>query len=306
MRCWILYICLFFLFQSTAISQNALSVMGEVNCSYGALEGAFIKIKNDTSVVETYKTNENGAFYFDLNYGFKYKVSFSKRGYSSKSLIVNTSLPEKKTSDINQLIKIKLELIDKTGETMQNSEPLGRISFDRVTKEFSYESKYDKNSFVNFEVAGVDYYLSQRKKTGIPGAGANEQESQREFLFSETYNKQRKLDFFEKIKKKRDKLIADKTSFYKDNKREQGLIEEMPLDTSISSYSAFNMDIVEVILNNKKIIRVYHRVEHDWGGVFYFKNYRAISKALFFLETELRKKYQKRSSTSFYSAFNSN
>ncbi|MGM0497434.1 MAG: hypothetical protein ACQESJ_05910 [Bacteroidota bacterium] len=277
--------------------------MGEVSGSYGTLEGAFIKIKNDTSTVETYKTNRKGAFYFDLSYGSKYLISFSRSGYSGKDIIVDTKLPEKIPSDINQLITMKLELIEKSGESAQQTEPLGKVSYDRVTKEFSYESKYDKNSFTNIEVAGVDYYLSQRKKLGIPVD--EEQENSEAFAFDKISNKQQKLEFFEKIKEKRNKLMADSSSFYKEENKEQNLVKEMPLDTAISSYSSFNMDIVEVILNNKKILRVYHRVKHDWGGVFYFKNYRAISKTLFYLETELKKKHQKRS-TSVHSAFNSN
>jgi len=277
--------------------------MGEVSDSYGALEQATIEIKNDSNIIGTFKTNRKGAFYFDLSYGFKYLISFSKDGYSSKRLLVNTKLPEKIPSDIKQLITMKLELIEKIGETKQKSEPLGEISFNRVTKEFSYESKYSKNSFTNIEVAGVDYYLSKRRELGLTAdKGKREQE---ELSLNKISYKQQKLDFFEKIKKKRKKLLADNSYDYKDENKKQNIAKEMPLDTSISTYTAFNMDIVEVILNNKKILRVYHRVEHDWGEVFYFKNYRAISKTLFFLETELNKKSLKRS-TSIYSAFNSN
>ena len=296
------YILLFLFLQFSASSQNALRVIGEVSDSYGALEQATIKIENDSSIIETFKTNQNGAFFFDLEYGFKYIVSFSKEGYSSKRLIVNTKLPEKIPSDINQLITMKLELIEKLRETTQNSGPLGVISFNRVTKEFSYESKYSRNSFTNIEVAGVDYYLTKRRELGL--SADKGKKKQEEFALNNIFHKQQKLDFFEKIKRKRKKLLTDKGYDYNSENKKQDLVEEMPLDTAISTYTAFNMDIVEVILNNKKILRVYHRVEHDWGGVFYFKNYRAISKTLFFLETELNKKPLK--SNSIYSAFNSN
>ena len=302
MKYCVFYILLFLFIQFSATSQNALRVMGEVSDSYGALEETTIKIKNDSSVIETFKTNRKGAFYFDLSYGFKYLVSFSKVGYSRKNLIVNTKLPEKIPSDINQLVTMKLELIEKLNQTTQKSDPLGEISFNRVTKEFSYESKYSKNSFTNIEVAGTDYYLSKRRELGL--IADKKKKNQNQIPLNEISYKEQKLNFFEKIKEKRKKLLSDNSYKYKNENNRRNLVEKMPLDTSISSYTTFNMDVIEVIFNNKKILRVYHRVEHEWGGIFYFKNYRAISKTLFYLETELNKKRLRRS-TSIYSAFNS-
>src|SRR6056297_1374456 len=206
MRHCVFFISLFLSIQFSAVSQNMLRIIGEVSNSHGALEEATIKIKNDSSLIEVYKTNRKGAFYFDVSYGFKYLISFSKEGYSSKSLIVNTKLPEKIPSDINQLITMKLELIEKLGETIQKSKPLGEISFNRVTKEFSYESKYSKNSFTNIEVAGVDYYLSKRRELGLT---ADKGKKNQEEIFPDKISyKQQKLEFFEKIKKKRKKLLA--------------------------------------------------------------------------------------------------
>jgi len=289
--------------QFTATSQNALRIIGEVSDSYGALEQVTIKIRNKGDIIETFKTNRKGAFYCDVSYDFKYLIRFSKEGYSSKSLILNTKLPEKIPSDINQLVTMKLEMIEKLGGKTQNSEPLGEISFNRVTKEFSYESKYSKNSFTNIEVAGVDYYLSKRRELGL--TAIEEKKNQEEIPLSKTSYKQQKLNFFAKIKKKRKKLLADNSYDYHNENTKRNFVKEMPPDTSISTYTTFNMDIVEVILNNKKLLRIYHRVEHDWGEIFYFKNYRAISKTLFYLETELSKKRLKRGN-SIYSAFNSN
>jgi len=289
--------------QFTATSQNALRIIGEVSDSYGALEQVTIKIRNKGDIIETFKTNRKGAFYCDVSYDFKYLIRFSKEGYSSKSLILNTKLPEKIPSDINQLVTMKLEMIEKLGGKTQNSEPLGEISFNRVTKEFSYESKYSKNSFTNIEVAGVDYYLSKRRELGL--TAIEEKKNQEEIPLSKTSYKQQKLNFFAKIKKKRKKLLADNSYDYHNENTKRNFVKEMPPDTSIFTYTTFNMDIVEVILNNKKLLRIYHRVEHDWGEIFYFKNYRAISKTLFYLETELSKKRLKRGN-SIYSAFNSN
>ncbi len=300
MRIILLSILLFFLSAQGVWGQNTLKILGKITDSFGPIEGSTIKIETDTSRGATYKSNNEGSFYFELDFGGKYWVSFTKAGFSTKQIIINTKLPEDKPSDLQQLLTLELELIEKLTDADEKNEPLGVVSFSRVTKEFSYESKFEDNKFTNIEVAGTDYYLAERQNHGMPKKKVKE--IKEKIQYDEIEISERKENFFDKILEKRSTLLADDNSYEKKNPEKEKLVKEMPLDTAISYYSSFNMDITEIVLNNKKILRVYHRVEHDWGKVFYFKNYRAISKTLFYLETELNKKRLK-SSTSLHSAF---
>jgi hypothetical protein len=283
--------------------QNTLSIIGEVSDSFGAIEGSLITVEADSTKIATHRSNKKGEFYFELNFGEKYRVSFSKDGYSSKQIIINTKLPEERNSDIQQLLTLKLELIEKLTDSESKTEPLGVVSYSRITKEFSYSSKFDDNKFTNIEVAGTDYYLSERKNLGIPRKKV--EDINEKIKYNGIDISERKASFFNKVLDKRSSLLAEDNSYDNASPEKQKLVNEMPMDTAISYYSSFNMDITEILLNNRKILRVYHRVEHDWGGVFYFKNYRAISKTLFYLETEIDKKKVK-SNTSLHSAYKSN
>jgi hypothetical protein len=302
MRYFLLFILFFFLSFPETLGQNRLRILGKITDSFGPIKGSKIKIETDTASFATYKSDDEGDFYFELDFGEKYWVSFTKEGYSTKQIIINTRLPERKPSDIQQLLTLKMELIEKLSNSAEKTEPLGVVSFSRITKEFSYESKYDDNKFTNIEVAGTDYYLAERRNLGIPRKKVKD--IKEKIQYNDVDISERKESFFDRILDKRSSLLADDNSYDKRNNKKKKLVKEMPLDTAISYYSSFNMDITEIVLNNDKILRVYHRVKHDWGGVFYFKNYRAISKTLFYLETELKKK-QLKSSTSLHSAFQS-
>jgi chemotaxis protein histidine kinase CheA len=53
----------------------------------------------------------------------------------------------------------------------------------------------------------------------------------------------------------------------------------------VDEYEKLGMHIKRIIIKEEEKINVYHRVKHDWGRVFYFKDYRNIGKHQFIIET---------------------
>ena len=269
----------------SASAQSKLNVVGEISDDHGYLEGVIVEIERDSSIVASYRTDTAGKFNFLLDYGNYYLITFSKQGFSDKKIIVDTDLPEKKHPDLFQLVNLRLRLIERLGESILEAKPLGKVAFNRTTKEFDYTSMFEKNQLTNVEMSGVDYYISKREQEIPPGENP-EEIAQKVQLVASQQERKKEL-FFEEIKKKRTDFLVGMKDTSLSGAGSVSLVKKMPLDTSVSHYSHHNMDITEVILNREKILRVYHRVKHNWGGVFYFKNYRAISKTLFFLETKL-------------------
>lgn len=280
---WILFFC--GLIQMTASAQSKLNVVGEISDDQGYLEGVIVEIERDSSIVASYRTDTAGKFNFLLDYGNYYLITFTKRGFTEKKIIVDTDLPEKKHPDLFQLVNLRLRLIESLGESILDAKPLGKVAFNRTTKEFDYTSMFEKNQLTNVEMSGVDYYISKREQEISPGENPKEL-AQKAQLVASQQEKKKEL-FFQEIKKKRRDFLSDAKDTIPKDSIALSALKEIPLDTSVSYYSHHNMNITEVILNNEKILRVYHRVKHNWGGVFYFKNYRAISRTLFFLETKL-------------------
>ena len=108
MKIKFVFISIFICFSAFLLKgQNTLSVIGEVTDSFGPIEGSLITIETDSSKTATYKSNKDGEFYFELDFGDKYWVSISKNGYSTKQIIINTKLPEEKPPELQQLLTLK-------------------------------------------------------------------------------------------------------------------------------------------------------------------------------------------------------
>jgi hypothetical protein len=105
-------------------------------------------------------------------------------------------------------------------------------------------------------------------------------EEQKELL--DKQKEQAKKDFLEEISTKNRNLLN------KPAEKSQKI--SIPDETKkVDTYKKNGMEITRVIINKEDIIRVYHKVSHYWGGVFYYKNYRNISKEQFRIETDIDK-----------------
>ncbi|MFO8236146.1 MAG: carboxypeptidase-like regulatory domain-containing protein [Bacteroidales bacterium] len=290
MNRWVSYTFLLFtaLFMYTlSYSQNRLNVVGSVFDNNGNLSEVDILVNSDT--IHKFSSDANGRFSFHLDFNGYYLVSFKKKGYGSKRVAINTNLPEVQKSRKQQLISMNLELIDKASEN--TSDTLGEIKYSLVTKEFTYESKYDKNAFLNIQVFGRDYYDYPLADEGDEDSGNNLRADTETDFYDKDILK-RKQNAYKSIVDKRKKFLGSKVEEYKfeelelvDNKN-----QVLQPDTIINQYSHHRMDVLEILISSKKFVRVYHRVKHDWGAVFFFRNYRSITKTLFNLETQFDQK----------------
>ena len=245
---------------------------------------AKVEVVEDSVVVDTYHTNKEGYFSFELDFEKTFIIRFTSSGYSAKEILLNTDLPEGKDPLQHQLLYMKLELIKNFGSETDRG-ILGVVKFSRITKEFAYESKYDANAFLNVQITGIDYYMSSREQKLF-------KEGELSLLDLDIKEREIQLakeDFYEYIVEERNEFLGDKSDSLE--------FKELPVedskyafDTTINHYSRHRMEVVEIIINNKEILRVYHKVKHYWGAVFYFKNYVPVSRTLFQLETHYKKK----------------
>lgn len=265
-------------------SQDSLRMVGEVITPGEEFKKVNVAVYKDSARVAAYRVNDNGIFRFRLGYDTVYTVRFARKGFLSKLLIVDTRIPIDEDPVLQQLVSLKLELLeDRTGKA-QEVQPLGKVLYSRITREFTYETRYQGNRMTNFEVSGTDLYYSDRIEDRGSGENLIEQESE-QADYSE-----RKIQHYEQIAGKREALLGEETDTLildADLPPPQTIPDKLRFDTTISRYSRQGMDVTEVIINNDKILRVYHLVKHSWGGIFYFKNYRSISRIQFNLETHL-------------------
>jgi hypothetical protein len=276
-------------------AQDRLNVSGIIYDEEGMLEDAEILIERDSIMVSKHESDKKGRFSFELDFENKYIVTFSSDGYAPKKILVDTDLPEGKDPELFQLVSMKLELIKQYGQSPE-SDILGEVKFSRVTKEFAYISKYDNNPFLNVQVVGLDYYLSEDKQNilseeEIALLNLNLDIKEREIEIS-------KQDYYTDIELTRKKFLGSHIDSF--------TFDEIPLedgklveDTVINRYSQRGIEITEVIINVGDIMKVFHRAKHSWGPVYYFRSFRPITKAHFYIETLLDKKQIHREYHSF-------
>lgn len=327
----IILLVVFVMLLKSSDGQESLRVLGEVFMDDRGLEDVSIQVRDTSSLLNTHYTGASGNFDLKLQYGKQYTLRFFRKGFMSKTVSINTHIPEDLNPTLQQLVLINVELLRKFNAYGGEEKPLGNIYFSRITQEFTYESKYSDNATTGFEVSGTDiqisHFLADDEATlqtiddeeDIPLEGKlelndqvipEEAEDLADYQDSETTGKGYekgssrhrasveksikapawKIRFYRKIVQKRNEFLGDDpqdVDLHKDLPPLDELDRSLPFDTAVSHYARQGMDVTEVIINDQKQLNVYHRVKHPWGAVFYFKNYRPVTKTIFNLGAEV-------------------
>jgi hypothetical protein len=86
------------------------------------------------------------------------------------------------------------------------------------------------------------------------------------------------------------KKLREQAAIYQETKKAANeliqLDKEYPTGKTVEEFDKFNMHITRIIMSFDESIKLYLKVEHDWGKVFYFRNIQSISEELFNIETK--------------------
>ncbi|MCI5057553.1 MAG: hypothetical protein MRY83_15675 [Flavobacteriales bacterium] len=143
--------CLFLLLFATSIfgvkaSENHLLVTGTVYEIPDEMSGCdIVVLKNGVPNLYT-KSEENGDFSFKLPLGSDYLIEFSREGYITKIININTKGINR--SDIQKNYKfedINVDLFQEVEDLDVSilTKPIAKIVYDVKTGEFSYDIKYN-------------------------------------------------------------------------------------------------------------------------------------------------------------------
>ncbi len=330
----IILLIVFVMLLKSSAGQESLRVLGEVFIDDGGLDNVSIQVRDTSSLLNTYYTEASGNFDFKLAYGKQYTIRFYRKGYISKTVSINTHIPEDLDPTLQQLVLINVELLRQFNEYGGEKKPLGNIYFSRITEEFTYESRYSDNATTGFEVSGTDIQISHfladdeatlqtvdgeediplegklelkdqiipeeaeeladyqdRETTGVGDEGGASSPA----VSGEKSTKAPawKIRFYRTIVQKRNEFLGDDPQHVDLHKDLPGLGEldhKLPFDTAISHYERQGIDVTEVIINDTEELDVYHRVKHQWGAVFYFKNYRPVTRTIYEMGIDMSEK----------------
>src|SRR5213080_2172705 len=93
-----------------AQKEGYLEVLGSVLTEGKGVEGASIKVLKGEENVDNFLSSSGGKFIINLDLNHLYTITFSKNGYITKSVLIDTKVPPEENTQIYSY-KFKMELI---------------------------------------------------------------------------------------------------------------------------------------------------------------------------------------------------
>ena len=154
--CLVLSICIPSYAQDTTAVEpfEVLEISGTISVDDKGLEEAFVELYEDNEVVDAFETKKNGKFKFSLYNDLIYTIQITKKGFYTKRISVNTTLPK----DYDDFSKFQFD-IGLTSKEEADYDPYlaeypsALIAFDKKKKEFNYDKKYTKSYFDEVDVS---------------------------------------------------------------------------------------------------------------------------------------------------------
>src|SRR6185436_14263759 len=134
-------------------SKGFLEVRGKVQQNGKGLEGASLKIYKGNEPIDDILTNAGGRFILNLDYNYNYTLVFSKKGAITKSLLIDSKIPDEEKNEIG-FFEFKIDLFSILEDSIQDAmpaKPVAKISFDNRDGMFTYDEKYSDARKGEFE-----------------------------------------------------------------------------------------------------------------------------------------------------------
>ena len=130
-------------------AQKNLSIDGTLTEGSGKLAGGEIKIKEGSSIINTVTTAANGKFTFELPLNSVYMIEFTKGGYVTKRIEVDTrNVPEEDLDKANfHYGGWKVELFEDAFDLDASilNQPIGKVTYNPSYLQFANDHKYTKS-----------------------------------------------------------------------------------------------------------------------------------------------------------------
>ncbi len=129
-----------------AFSQNYLQVEGKLGIINGSPKDGEIKLYENGRLVETYISDRSGKMKVDLDLNKDYILEFSKEGYVTKKININTEMPEEYLNNRFAPIRFAVDLFQQYDEvnTVVFTQPVGVIKFYEQIGDFDYDVDYSR------------------------------------------------------------------------------------------------------------------------------------------------------------------
>lgn len=125
-------------------AQNFLEIPVKLEVEKGDLSEVVVKVKKDGK--DAFTQSGASKMRFKLDFNKKYTLIFTKPGYITKTIEVNTNAPAARIANGFEPYKIGVKLFLQNEENMVvYNQPVAQIKFDQNLDEFNFDTDYSKS-----------------------------------------------------------------------------------------------------------------------------------------------------------------
>jgi len=283
---------LFFMIRANCFSQDYYLVNGKVLIKDNKFDGITVVLSSGNEKQKLQVTSY-GGFSAALHWNKKYYFTFRKPGYVSKIIEFSTFLPGNHSHRIEPYaLNVRLFPMIEGVDTVFFKKPVAKIYFDKELNDFT-----DDRDYALQIVYEVDKMISEaKKKQAVKPGNDQEQKKAKEINVSKEndavaqetddtpQNTERHPEELRSENEKHASSLSNLLPPLKERYSKEKTVEEFDLN---------DMHLTRVIIKDGDSYKVYIRVKHDWGGVFYFIDesplgFFSVTESVFERETNIR------------------
>lgn len=140
-----IYIICILLSSIASYGQSFLEVPVRLDVDKGDLNDVVVKVQKDGK--DAFTQSGASKMRFKLDYNRKYTLIFTKPGYVTKTIEINTSAPAERIAQKFDPYKIGVKIYkqgDEANKVVYN-QPVARIKYDKNIDEFNFDTDYSKS-----------------------------------------------------------------------------------------------------------------------------------------------------------------
>lgn len=146
------------------LAQKGLEVPVKLEVDKGSADNIHLVVMKNGK--ESFTQNISKSAKLKLEFNQTYTLAFSKDGFVTKTIEVNTTAPAERIRQGFEPYKIGIKLFEQQdGNTVMYNQPVGKIRFEESLDDFNYETDYSKSILSAFDSGTKKDTLNKEKKT---------------------------------------------------------------------------------------------------------------------------------------------
>jgi hypothetical protein len=253
---------LLFLAGSSFGQENTFSLKVKFSVNGGGLENALITITKNGSPYRVIDPSKS-KYKLDLELGAEFLLVFTKQGYITKSLLVDTHVPNgREKEEIREYIATVELAKQPEDQVITYTQPVGRITYSNLEGEFDADKDYSQKA--QDMVKKAESNPAPKPKPVVPPPVSNP--------IPVAVKPPEYKPEPPKPKPPVVETVVPSKPIVKN--KEEKIIQEDRRKLTI------------IIVNIDGVDYTYRREQYNWGGLYYYRDGRNISESTFYKETE--------------------